>query len=74
MMYGLASTPGRRPRKPAMPVPTSTDAEPQRHARVEAALEQIERQRPGRDEEDENPDRPVIESVIELVAFADFPL
>src|SRR5262245_46654654 len=32
-------------------------------------LEQIECQRPRRDEEDENPDRPVVESVIQLVAL-----
>src|SRR5438552_9249157 len=46
------------------------DAEPQGHPRVEAALEQIERQRARRDEEDENPDRPVVEPVVKLVAFA----
>ena len=50
------------------------DAEPQRHPPVEAALEQIERQRTWRDEEHEDPDRPVIEPVIELVALADLPL
>ena len=49
-------------------------AEPERHPRVEAALEQVEGERTGRDEEHEDPDRPVIEPVIELVALADFPL
>ena len=46
-------------------------AEPQRHARVEAACEQIEGQRPGRDEEHQDPDRPVREPVTDLVALAD---
>ena len=50
-----------------MPVPSSTTRQPRRHPRIEAALEQVEGERPGRDEEDENPDRPVIEPVIQLV-------
>ena len=57
-----------------MPVADEHGAKPERHARVEAALEQIERQRARRDEEDEDPDRPVIEPVIELVALADLAL
>ncbi len=46
-------------------------AQPQRHARVEAPFEQIEGERTRRDKKHENPDRPVIEPVIELVVFAD---
>ena len=46
------------------------NAEPREEVSIEAALEQVERQRPGRDEEDENPDRPVIEPVMQLVARA----
>ena len=46
-------------------------AEPCQETRVEAALEQIERQRSGRDEEDEDPDRPVVDAVIQLVARPD---
>ena len=45
--------------------------EPQRHARIEAALEQIERERAGGDEEHPDPDRPVREAVGDLVALAD---
>ena len=63
-MYGLGSTPGSRPRSPAMPVPTSTAPSHSAIRAVEAALEQIERQRPRRDEEDEDPDRPVVEPVV----------
>ena len=44
--------------------PDQNDAEPRQQARVESALEQIECERAGRDEEDENPDRPVIDAVI----------
>src|SRR5215470_17398565 len=54
--------------------PNQHRAEPQRHPRVETVLEQVERQRPGRDEENENPDRPVVEPVIKLVAFANLAL
>ena len=39
-----------------------------------AALEQIEGERTRRDEEHEDPDRPVIEAVVELVVFADLAL
>src|SRR5262249_29287919 len=49
-------------------------AQPDRHARVEPVLEEIEGKRPRRDEEHEDPDRPVVEAVIELVAFADLAL
>ena len=48
--------------------------QPCRHARVEPALEQIERQRTRRNEEHEDPDRPVIEPVVQLVAVPDLPL
>src|SRR5262245_38310020 len=37
-------------------------------------LEQIKRQRPGRDEEDEDPDRPVVESVIQLVELTNLAI
>ena len=74
MMYGFGSTPGSRPRSPAMAGGDEHRAQPQRHPRVEAALEQIEGERTGRDEEHENPDRPVVESVIELVALADLSM
>src|SRR5207244_5759519 len=50
--------------------PDEHRAEPEDQAPVEAALEQIEGERPGRDEKHEDPDRPVIEPVVELVAFA----
>jgi Family of unknown function (DUF5924)/Protein of unknown function (DUF2914) len=49
-------------------------AEPQRHPVIEAVLEQIERQGTGRDEEDKDPDGPVIEPVVQLVALPDLPL
>ena len=42
----------------------------QGHADIEPTLEQIERQRTWCDEEDEDPDRPVIEPVVQLVVFA----
>ena len=71
MMYGLGSTPGQRAPETGDAGADQHGAEPQRHARVEAALEQIEGERTGRDEEHEDPDRPVIEPVIELVALAD---
>ncbi len=58
---GRGSQPGSWPRSPAMPVPTSTTPSQAEQAGVEAALEQVEGQRPRRDEEDEDPDRPVIE-------------
>ncbi len=48
--------------------------QPPLHPRVEAVLEQVERQRTRRNEENENPERPVIEPVVELVAVADFAL
>src|SRR5262245_45511030 len=49
-------------------------AEPRRHPSIEPALEQIEGQRTWRDEEHEDPDRPVVETVVKLVALPDFPL
>ena len=45
--------------------------QPQRHPPVEPVREQVECQRPGRDEEHEDPDRPVRQSVIDLVPFPD---
>ncbi len=54
--------------------PQQDGAEPECHAGVEPALEQIEGERAWRDEEDKNPDRPVIEPVVELVVLADSPL
>ena len=57
-----------------MPVREQDDAEPERHAAVESPLEQVERQRARRDEEHENPDRPMVEPVVQLVARANLPL
>ena len=48
--------------------------QPDEQARIEAALEEIERQRPWRDEEHENPDRPVIEPVVQLVPVTNLPI
>src|SRR5690606_28308334 len=55
--------------------PEAGNARPQQHhaqpgdePRVEDALEEIEGEGPRRDEEYEDPDRPVVEAVIELVA------
>ena len=50
------------------------DAQPRRHAPVEAVREQIERERPGRDEEGPDPDRPVVQAIADLVALADLPI
>ncbi len=74
MMYGRARTPGRRPRRPAIAAPDQDDPEPQRHAQIEPALEQIEGERARCDEEDEDPDRQVIDAVMEFVALADLAL
>src|SRR5262249_46340052 len=71
---GLRLDAGQTAAKAGDPGPDEHDAEPRRHARVESALEEIERQRARRDEEHENPDGPVVEAVIELVAFSDLPL
>ena len=57
-----------------MPVPTSTSVSHVADARVEAALEQVEGQRTRRDEEHEDPDRPVVEPVVELVPVANLPI
>src|SRR5262249_57154475 len=54
--------------------PDEDRTKPDRHPQVEAALEEIECQRPWRNEEDEDPDRPVIESVVKLVELPDFSL
>ena len=48
------------------------DREPHDHASVETPLEEIEHERARRNEEHEDPDWPVIEAVVELVAMADF--
>jgi len=69
----LGSTPGNRPRSPATPV-RAAPHEPDRHARIEAALEEIEGKRPWRNEEDEDPDGPVVESVMEFVPLPDLAL
>ena len=56
------------------PVPTSTAAS-QSAIRVSKPLrEEIERQRPGRDEEHPNPDRPVRQPVADFVPFPDAPI
>ena len=47
------------------------DRQPARHSPIESALEQVEGQRPRRDEEDPDPDRPVREPVGDLVAGAE---
>ena len=68
-----------RPRLTSRELPVQTgdpgadedDSQPCHHARVETTLEEIEHQRPWRDEKDEDPDRPVIEPVMELVAVPD---
>jgi hypothetical protein len=41
---------------------------------IESALEQVEHQRSWRDEENEYPDRPMVESIVELVAMANLPV
>jgi len=48
--------------------------EPRAESAIEAVLEQVEGQRPGRDEDHHNPDRPVIDAVIGLVAGTDAPV
>lgn len=50
------------------------DAEPCGHAGVEAVGEEVKGQRAGRDEEDEDPDGPVEEAVVELIAGAEFAI
>ena len=57
-----------------MPVPTSTTPSHSAMRRIEPAREEVEGHRPRRDEEDEDPDRPVVDPVIELVAVADLPV
>src|SRR4029453_13965950 len=44
--------------------------QPQRHPRVEAALEKIERQRPWSDKKHKDPDRPVSQPIADLVPLA----
>ena len=70
---------GREPTKVAVPKPAAkprdsgTDQdrpEPQRHARIEAAIEEHERQRARRNEEDPDPDGPVRETIAGLVPLA----
>jgi hypothetical protein len=41
---------------------------------VRAMREQIRRNRSRKDEEDPNPDRPMREAVIDLVAYTDLPV
>ena len=57
-----------------MPVPASTMPSHSSHPPVEPVLEEVERHRTGRDEEHEDPDRPVREPVADLVARADAPV
>ena len=53
------------------PVPSRTTRHPRRHPGVEPLLEQREGHRAGGDEEDEDPDRPVVQPIADLVALAD---
>src|SRR5262249_31121478 len=46
--------------------------EPPEFSGVEAMLEQIERDRPRSDEENENPDGPVRKAIVRLIAFPQF--
>ena len=57
-----------------MPVPTSTTVSQVSIRASNPRSNEIEGQRAGRDEEDEDPDRPVIEPVVELVARPELPL
>ena len=54
-----------------MPVPSQHHAQPDGHAPVEAAREQIDGEGPGRDEKRPDPDRPVVQSIADLVSRAD---
>jgi hypothetical protein len=62
---------GQTPAQAGDPRAGQDHAEPERHAAVEPSLEQIERQRTGRDEEHPDPDRPVRQTVAEFVARPD---
>jgi hypothetical protein len=50
--------------------PDQDDRQPGHHPPVEAALEQLKRQRARSDEEDEDPDRPMGKAVADLVSRA----
>ena len=65
---------GQLPKQACDAGANQNNAQPRQQALVETALEQIEGERARRDEEHENPDRPVIEAVMQLVANADLPL
>ena len=74
MMYGLRLD-ARQPAAQAGDArPDEHRRQPERHPRVEAVLEEIERQRSGRDEEHPDPDRPVRQPVADLVPFPDAPI
>ena len=60
---------GQAAAQPGNAGPQQDEPKPHRHAAVEAVREEVEGERPRRDEEDENPDRPVIETVVELIAL-----
>jgi hypothetical protein len=46
------------------------ESQPERHTAIETAGEQIKGERPGRDEEHPDPDRPVQEPIVELVPLS----
>ena len=50
------------------------DSKPSHQSPIEAMLEQVERERAGRNEKHEDPDWPVVESVVELVPSPNLPL
>src|SRR6266513_1256120 len=62
---------GQSAAQPGDPGADEDRPEPERHARVEAAIEEIEGERAWRDEEDPDPDRPVRDAIADLVVFAD---
>ena len=68
---GRRLAPGQPAAQPDIPVTATTAPSHDHHAGVEPPLEQVERERPRRDEKDENPDRPVVDAVVGLVAGAD---
>ena len=57
-----------------MPVPTQHHRQPERHSPVEAVREEIEGQRPGRDEEHPDPDGPVRQPVADFVPYPHAPI
>ena len=71
MMYGRRLAAGQAAAQERDAGRDDDHAEPQDHPQVETTFEEVERQRTRRDEEDENPDRPVQPAIVELVARAD---